>query len=105
VFGNHAFITGPGGVGIADLNSLVDLPDGVALVEATGINDQGQVAALGTVQIIPKPSAYVMLLAGLLFVGVISRRSLHESRERDISQAAHQAVEIYACRFFRTRPQ
>ena len=31
----HAFIAGPNGEGMADLNSLVELPDGLVLVEAT----------------------------------------------------------------------
>jgi probable HAF family extracellular repeat protein len=79
--GNHAFITGPGGAGMTDLNSLVALPDGVVLVEATGINDRGQVVAMGIVQIIPEPSVYAMLLAGLGFIGVVSRRRLHGLRE------------------------
>ena len=43
----HAFITGPNGVGMTDLNSLVSLPGGVFLTEATGINNHGQVAAIG----------------------------------------------------------
>ena len=43
----HAFITGPNGVGMTDLNSLVNLPGGVVLTDATGINNHGQVAAIG----------------------------------------------------------
>ena len=43
----HAFITGPNGVGMTDLNSLVSLPGGVVLTDATGINNHGQVAAIG----------------------------------------------------------
>jgi probable HAF family extracellular repeat protein len=38
----HAFITGPNGVGMTDLNSLVDLP-GVILTSAAGINNVGEV--------------------------------------------------------------
>ncbi len=43
----HAFITGPNGVGMTDLNALVSLPGGVVLTEATGINNLGQVAVTG----------------------------------------------------------
>jgi hypothetical protein len=65
---SHAFI----GVGMTDLNSLVSLPVGGALTEATGINNLGQVAVIGS--IIPEPETYVMLLAGLSLLGFIARR-------------------------------
>jgi probable HAF family extracellular repeat protein len=45
---SYAFITGPDGAGMMDLNSLVDLPGGAVLTSATGINNSGQVVALGT---------------------------------------------------------
>ena len=67
----HAFITGPNGVGMTDLNSLVSLPGGVVLTEATGINNHGQVAVIGN---IPEPETYAMLLAGLGLLGFIARR-------------------------------
>ena len=41
----HAFITGPDGEGMMDLNSVVNLPRGVILTEATDINNVGQVIA------------------------------------------------------------
>ena len=41
----HAFVTGPNGIGMRDLNSLVGVPAGVVLVEAIGINNAGQVIA------------------------------------------------------------
>ena len=44
---DHAFITGLHGNGMTDLNSLVDLPEGVVLTEAMGINNVGQVIAIG----------------------------------------------------------
>ena len=69
----HAFITGPNGVGMTDLNSLVSLPGGVVLTEPTGINNHGQVAAIG-VSPIPEPETYAMLLAGLGLLGFIARR-------------------------------
>ncbi|SCX45681.1 HAF repeat-containing PEP-CTERM protein [Nitrosospira sp. Nsp1] len=67
----HAFVTGPDGTGMMDLNSLVDLPEGVILATATGINNVGQVIAIAMV---PEPSSYVLMLAGLVLVGVMIRR-------------------------------
>ena len=67
----HAFITGPNGVGMTDLNSLVSLPGGDFLTNATGINNHGQVAAIGNP--IPEPETYAMLLAGLGLLGFIAR--------------------------------
>lgn len=57
----HAFVTGAGGAGMADLNSLIDLPDGVVLTEATDINKMGQVIAIG---VIPQPESYAMFWLG-----------------------------------------
>ncbi len=67
----HAFVTGPNGEGMMDLNSLVDLPAGVILQIAYGINNAGQVIAVGTV---PEPESYALFLAGLALVGFIARR-------------------------------
>jgi probable HAF family extracellular repeat protein len=67
----HAFITGPDGGGMMDLNSLVDVPGGVILEGAAGINNSGQVVAIGT---IPEPEIYALFLAGLALVGFIARR-------------------------------
>jgi probable HAF family extracellular repeat protein len=67
----HAFITGPDGEGMMDLNSMLDLPDGLVLSQATGINDRGQVIATA---FIPEPDSYVMLLGGLGLVGFMARR-------------------------------
>lgn len=39
----HAFVTGPDGVGMTDLNSLVTLTNGAHLFDATAINDHGQI--------------------------------------------------------------
>lgn len=52
----HAFITGPNGVGMTDLNSVVNLPEGSVLSRATGINNSGQVIAISP---IPEPETYV----------------------------------------------
>ena len=68
----HAFITGPNGVGMTDLNSLVSQSGGVVLTEATGINNHGQVAAIGSP--IPEPEIYALMLAGLGLVGFMARR-------------------------------
>ncbi|WON73942.1 PEP-CTERM sorting domain-containing protein [Nitrosospira sp. Is2] len=68
---SHAFITGPHGAGMTDLNSLVDLPTGVRLIEATDINNAGQVIAVA----IPEPESYVMLLAGLVMIALMGRRT------------------------------
>jgi probable HAF family extracellular repeat protein len=70
----HAFITGRNGDRIMDLNSLVDMPDGVVLIAATGINDAGQVIAEGYASIIPEPEVYALFLAGLALVAFIARR-------------------------------
>jgi probable HAF family extracellular repeat protein len=61
----HAFITGPNGVGMTDLNVLVALSNGGYLMQAYGINDSGQIIAndnlnhayLLTVAPVPVPAA------------------------------------------------
>jgi probable HAF family extracellular repeat protein len=70
---SHAFITGPDGEGMTDLNSLVNLPDGVILTQAVGINNNGQVIAMGMIPI-PEPETYALMLAGLALVGAVIRR-------------------------------
>jgi probable HAF family extracellular repeat protein len=69
--GSHAFITGPNGAGMTDLNSLVDLPAGVVLKEAVDINNAGQVLVTA---LIPEPQSYALMLAGLVLVGAMIRR-------------------------------
>lgn len=54
----HAFITGPNGVGMTDLNSLVNLLAGAHLSEAIAINHHDQVLA------IPEPESYALTLPG-----------------------------------------
>ena len=66
----HAFITGPDGKGMVDLNSVVNLPQGVILTEARDINNVGQVIALG----VPEPESYAMFLAGMGLVAFVARR-------------------------------
>ena len=42
------FVTDSNGTGMADLTSLVRLPDGVSLTDAVAINDRGQILAFGS---------------------------------------------------------
>ncbi len=57
---------------MTDLNSIADLPSGVYLNSAQGINNLGQVIAI--VAAVPEPSPYALMLAGLGLVGFIARR-------------------------------
>lgn len=72
----HAFITSLDGTGMTDLNSLVELPDGLILQNAVVINNQGQILA----HAIPEPEIYALLLVGLSLVGFLVRQ---KSRKRD----------------------
>jgi probable HAF family extracellular repeat protein len=73
--GGHAFITGSHGSGMTDLNSLVDLPQGLVLTDAMAINNSGQVVALaGPPPVIPEPETYALMLAGLGLIGLMVRR-------------------------------
>lgn len=67
----RAFIAGPNGEGMTDLNSLVDMPSGEVLLQATAINNAGQVLAIG---LIPEPEIYALILPGLGLVGFIARQ-------------------------------
>jgi hypothetical protein len=58
---------------------LVDLPQGVILSQATDINNNGQVIAMG---VIPEPETYALLLAGLGLVGFMARRKKMENLKR-----------------------
>ena len=70
----HAFITGPQGAGMTDLNSLVGLPAEIVFAGAAGINNAGQVIALGISGVIPEPQSYALMLAGLILIGFMARR-------------------------------
>jgi len=74
----HAFITGPDGAGMTDLNSLVNVPEGVLLTEARDINNAGQVIAIG----IPEPEAYALMLAGLGLIGFMVWRERLTAEKR-----------------------
>jgi probable HAF family extracellular repeat protein len=69
--GNRAFITGPNGVGMVDLNSLVHPSGGGIFIIAHGINNMGQVSAIG---VVPEPESYALLLPGLALIGFVARR-------------------------------
>jgi probable HAF family extracellular repeat protein len=68
--GHHAFITGPNGGGMIDLNSVVNVPNGGILTEATGINNAGQIIAVG---IIPEPEIFALFLSGVALIGFVAR--------------------------------
>jgi probable HAF family extracellular repeat protein len=72
----HAFLYANGQM--QDLNDLVDLPDGVFLSSAYGINDQGWIvgqASNGHAYLLtPIPSAVLLLGSGLLRLGIYMRR-------------------------------
>ena len=72
----HAFVTGPNGEGMTDLNSLVHLSEGVVLTTAMGINNKGQVTVLA----IPEPETYTLMLAGLGLIGFVAWRQKSGSR-------------------------
>jgi probable HAF family extracellular repeat protein len=74
---HHAFVTGLNGEGMTDLNSLVDLPEGVILTKALDINNNGQVLVTG---IIPEPETYALMLAGLGLIRLMARRKKAEDR-------------------------
>ena len=75
--GEHAFITGPNGVGMTDLNSLAPLPPGWVIRNAIGINNAGQVLIVAT---IPEPETYALMLAGLGLMGFVARRQKSGNR-------------------------
>lgn len=76
----HAFLTGPDGEGMTDLNSLVTLENGVYLASANGISDIGQIIANASdgraylLSPIPEPETYAMFLTGLGLMGFMARR-------------------------------
>lgn len=71
--GLHAFITGPHGVGMTDLELLLNSAEGpVRLEQALDINNQGQI--LVYVADIPEPQTYAMLVAGLVLAIFFARR-------------------------------
>jgi probable HAF family extracellular repeat protein len=68
---DHAFITGPDGVGMTDLGSVVNQPTGFNYFNATAINNHGQLAVVAAV--VPEPEMYAMLLLGLGLIGFLAR--------------------------------
>ena len=76
----HAFITGPDGVGMTDLNSL-HLPFGFTMIKAIAINDMEQVLVTA---VIPEPETYALMLAGLVLTGVMVRRKQNADAPKGI---------------------
>lgn len=82
----RAFVTINGVM--TDLNSLVTLEDGIALTDAVGINDAGQIVAnangraylLTPVTAVPEPESYAMMLVGLGVVCASVRRRKQRAR-------------------------
>lgn len=78
---SRAFVTGPDGSGMTDINSLVTLSDGVYLTTARDINDLGQIIAQGSdgrsylVSAVPEASTLSLGLIGGL--GLVWRRQRH----------------------------
>ncbi|HEX5355761.1 MAG TPA: hypothetical protein VFW93_06070 [Aquabacterium sp.] len=77
----HAFLTGPGGVNMLDLNSLVSLTDGSYLTGATDLNDLGQIIASASnghsylLSAVPEPSTLALgLLSGLALALATAQR-------------------------------
>jgi len=76
---SHAFITGPNGGGMTDLNSLALaslLPEYV-IRNAIGINNARQVLIVAT---IPEPETYTLMLAGLGLIGFVAWRQKSGNR-------------------------
>ncbi|SEA47463.1 PEP-CTERM sorting domain-containing protein [Nitrosospira multiformis] len=56
---------------MVDLNTLLDIPRGVILTDATGINNNGQGIAIAETSVpIPEPETYALMLVGLSLVGL-----------------------------------
>ena len=70
----HAFVTGPDGTGMIDLNSLVEPPQGLIFWEARAINNAGQIIATTSVRPIPEPEIPALFLAGLGLIGFMEQR-------------------------------
>lgn len=73
---NHVFITGPDGVGMTDLTSLISPPSGFSWENALGINNHDQVIVIATS--IPEPEIYALLLVGLVLVSTMARQKLSD---------------------------
>lgn len=77
----HAFVTGPGGVGMTDLNSVVHLGDDDWLAFGYAVNDRGEMVVesnLGrvfAVSQVPEPRASALIALGLLFALGAARRT------------------------------
>jgi hypothetical protein len=76
----HAFVTGPGGIGMTDLNDRIDLPDGEYFEFGYGVNDAGQMVAESNrgrtfaINPVPEPSTALMMALGLGLALAAARR-------------------------------
>jgi len=77
----RAFVTGPDGMDMVDLNTLAVLESGAYFVEATGINDLGQLVANASngrayllTPPVPEPGTCALMLLGMGLIGVAARR-------------------------------
>lgn len=76
----HAFVTGRDGKGMLDLNVLIDLPGDVTLIEASAINNRGQIITEGsdhhayllTPFAIPEPETDALILTSLGLMGLVA---------------------------------
>jgi hypothetical protein len=59
---------------MTDLGFVVNPPTGIIYFSASDINNHGQLAAVGQVQVVPEPEMYAMLLSGLALIGFLARR-------------------------------
>lgn len=90
----HAFITGPNGAGMIDLNSLVNAP----LEEATAINNAGQVVAVGVIPAVPEPEIFALFVAGLALTGFMARQRDNDDHARlGLAQAGKGSSGLISC--------
>lgn len=71
VSGGRAYITGPNGTNLTDLNTLISLPDGQHISRVYDINNHGQILVSTA---IPEPHIYAFMLVGLSIIGLLTYR-------------------------------
>lgn len=68
---NHAFVTGPNGIGVSDLSAAIQLPGGAQISRVLDLNNHGQILVAAP---LPEREMYAMLLMGLSIVTFIACR-------------------------------